>query len=241
MRRNKVRMLPTDAAVPRLAQLSALIVETSPPATRQQPMRFGTAPRAPTGPSEPGVLWTVNSAAGLDKLMLGGDPWDAIGSGAVFSRCGRYRYLLWYRWDTKKPIAGVSGVNPSKADGKKHDTTSRKLVGFGERLGWGGYLLVNPFAFISTDQRGLLSAADPIGCENGRWFDVMLRASALVLCAWGPAKNPRVRRLLNARLQDMRGVLEQQPLFCLGRTLDGSPRHPLMLAYDTPLEPWRLP
>lgn len=32
-----------------------------------------------------------------------------------------------------------------------------------------------------------------------------------------------------------------KPLYCFGVAKDGQPRHTLMLAYDTPLVPWRAP
>lgn len=32
-----------------------------------------------------------------------------------------------------------------------------------------------------------------------------------------------------------------RPLYCFGVAKDGQPRHTLMLAYDTPLVPWRAP
>ena len=37
-------------------------------------------------------------------------------SGAQFSRCRRWRYLLWRRWDESKPVANFLMLNPSTAD-----------------------------------------------------------------------------------------------------------------------------
>jgi hypothetical protein len=181
---------------------------------------------------------SVTTLYGDSMPPLGRWPWTVVGAGDVFSHCGTYRYLLWHRWDAAKPLVGVSGINPSSATGKDHDHTTRKLRGFGDRLGWGGFLLGNPFALVSTDQRGLLAADAPIGPENDKWLRVLFSQTDHVIAAWGSAKTAAVRRLLDKRLTEMGGLLASKPLLCFGRSADGSPRHPLMLAYSTPLESW---
>lgn len=165
---------------------------------------------------------------------------DEPRGGAIVSSCCRYRYQLWRRWGDG-PIATVLGINPSTADAFKEDATTRKLRGFGERLGWDGYMLLNPFALKATDQRGLLDADDPVGPENDVWLARAFEASALILCAWGPAKTTAVRRLLDARLRAMAPLFAGRELWCLGTSQDGSPRHPLMLPYATPVQRWLLP
>lgn len=162
-----------------------------------------------------------------------------IYGGAELSPCGQYRYALARVWRPFTSRGLVLGINPSTADAAKDDATTRKLIGFGRRWGWGGYALVNPFAFRATDQRRLLSVADPVGPENDRHLAELLEGSDQVVCAWGPAKTAAVRRLLDARLAQLAPLLDGRELLCLGTTADGSPRHPLMLAYDTPLVPWR--
>ena len=37
-------------------------------------------------------------------------------TGAVFSKCRRWRYLLWRCWDDAKPVANFLMLNPSTAD-----------------------------------------------------------------------------------------------------------------------------
>lgn len=159
--------------------------------------------------------------------------------GAVFSACRNWRYLLWNVWDPTLPLPGLLGINPSYAGARDDDHTTRKLCGFGERLGWGGYLLGNPFALVSTDQRGLLTAPDPIGPENDYHLGLLLERSAFVVCAWGSGKSAPVRKMLKARLWSMRASLRDRQLMCFGTAADGAPRHPLVLGYDTPLVPWR--
>src|SRR2546427_5690759 len=45
-------------------------------------------------------------------------------SGAVFSKCRRWRYLLWRRWDEKRPSANFLMLNPSTADERSEEHTS---------------------------------------------------------------------------------------------------------------------
>ncbi len=60
-----------------------------------------------------------------------------------------------------------------------------------------------------------------------------------MIAAWGPlAKQPPARR--HRRWKAATAKIGR-PLMCLGTAKDGHPRHPLMLAYDTPLVPWTTP
>lgn len=167
----------------------------------------------------------------------------ALHGAACFSDCGTWRYWLKREWDDAKPYGAIVGINPSKAGADWDDQTIRKGIGFAKRWGWGGFWMVNPFAFVSTDQRGLLTAPDPVGPENDLYLGDVLANADTIVVAWGSAKTTAVRRLLDARLGQMRRMRTLQAAtddksYCLGRTADGSPRHPLMLSYDTPLQPW---
>ena len=156
---------------------------------------------------------------------------------AVLSPCSRYRYLLLREWGGG-PLPLVLGINPSTADADAEDATTRKLIGFGERLGWGGYVLGNPFAWRSTDQRGLLSAPDPVGPDNMAWLQGAAETVPFIVAAWGSAKTAAVQRLLQAQLEAVFPLLAHCDLRCWGLTLGGYPRHPLMLSYTTPLVRW---
>ena len=157
---------------------------------------------------------------------------------ACFSDCGAWRYWLKREWDGAKPCGAIVGINPSTAGADDTDQTITKGIGFARRWGWGGFWMVNPFGLVSTDQRGLLNAADPVGEENDFYLSEIVANAHCIVAAWGSAKTTAVRRLLNARLESLRPVFEGRELLCLGTNADGSPRHPLMLSYDTPLQPW---
>jgi hypothetical protein len=148
---------------------------------------------------------------------------------AVFSPCGQFRYLLKRVWDESKPILPWGLCNPSVAGAEKDDPTARKVVGFSERLGYGGAVIWNPFAFISTDPKGLKAAGWPIGPENDRYIIEACRmGDGKVICGWGANLRglERPRRVLDM-LWDNGFV----PM-ALKVTGDGLPMHPLYLPYE---------
>lgn len=163
--------------------------------------------------------------------------------GAWFSEGGEDKAL--YRWRLDRDVsdtgivAVLCGVNPSTAGVTVNDQTIRKDLGFAERLGWRKIIKVNKCAFRAKDVTDLRRAVDPIGPENDRWLaDAFAEADVIVPC-WGPlAKLPKY---LRRRWSEVARLMERsgKPVMCLGTCGDGQPRHTLMLAYDTPLSPWR--
>lgn len=160
---------------------------------------------------------------------------------AVISPCGLYRLRLDRGIAADGLVALVLGVNPSKADGEVDDPTVVKVWGFGRRLGWRMFMMGNKFAFRATDVGELKTAADPIGPDNDAYIEAAMRQADVVIAAWGPlAKLPRH---LRGRWVEVAAIADRvgKPLKCWGTAQDGQPRHPLMLAYDTPLIDWKRP
>lgn len=161
-------------------------------------------------------------------------------SGAAFSTDRRYRYRLWRVWGDPSRRVVFVGINPSDADEHDNDQTISKGIGFGQRWGFGALDMINPFALVSTDQRGLIDVDDPIGPENDQYVATVLARASRVVWAWGGGKTAAVTRLLQARLASpawaelVRSATCEHG--CLGRTNDGQPRHPLMLPYATAFE-----
>ena len=147
---------------------------------------------------------------------------------ARISPCSMYRYSLSRTWDTSLPRVLFVGLNPSTADDQCDDPTVRRCIGFAQRWGYGGLILVNLFAYRTTDPSGLTEVDDPIGSENDHWIAVEQARVDRVVAAWG---NHGV--LLNRD----EAVLETLTrAYCLGITKAGCPRHPLYLAATTPLQ-----
>lgn len=163
---------------------------------------------------------------------------------AKFSPCGRYRYTLTRSWDAAKPEPlVVVMLNPSTADAANDDPTIKRVRGFAESWGWGGILVVNLFAFRSTNPYALREAAergaDPVGPDNDRHLrEAQILAKCRghgVLAAWGAhgALDGRAFRVLH--------MVDDVPWVCLGLTLGGQPRHPLFVRGDTPLRALAVP
>jgi hypothetical protein len=159
----------------------------------------------------------------------------------IFSECGLFRYLLEHDFGGSGPVVSLGMVNPSKADGQKNDPTMTKVDGFATRMGASKVIVWNPFALISKDVRDLRTASDPIGPENDAYIEQAIRGADIHIVAWGPLT--KLPKPLRGRLRSVVNVLEAagaKPM-CWGTALDGQPRHPLMLAYATPLVPWSAP
>ena len=87
---------------------------------------------------------------------------------AAFSPCRRYRYCLSRVWNPKLPSVMFVGLNPSTADEQEDDPTVRRCIGFARNWNFGGLILVNLFAYRSTDPADLLRVDDPVGPGNDK-------------------------------------------------------------------------
>jgi hypothetical protein len=162
------------------------------------------------------------------------------GSSAVISPCGRYRYRL----EREGPGEGrtvVIMVNPSTADAEQDDATVRKLKGFGARNGWGRIIVGNLFAYRATDVLELAKVDDPIGPDNDAELRRICYGARQTIVAWGPVS--KVPKPIRERWRDVWEIISCYPsVRCIGEPAkDGHPKHPLMLAYDTPIVPWHPP
>jgi hypothetical protein len=152
---------------------------------------------------------------------------------ARFSLCRTYRYSLTRYWRHPGPELVVIGLNPSTADEKQDDPTIRRCIDFAQRWEFSGLIMLNLFAYRSTDPLGLRGVADPVGPDN----DAVLRSitrDRRVLCAWGAAT--KVSKLVHGPNGRARAVLEQlatRDLVCLRRTKAGHPEHPLYVPGNT--------
>jgi len=150
-------------------------------------------------------------------------------SGATFSDCREYRYVLWRIWDDDKPKVMFIGLNPSTADEKTDDATIRRCIGFAESWDFGGIYMLNLFAFKATLPKDLKLAAQPIGEENDMYLTRYAEKSSLIIGAWG---NHGV--FLNRGSE----VIEMFPaMHCLKMTKMNQPAHPLYLRADTGHKP----
>jgi hypothetical protein len=144
-------------------------------------------------------------------------------SGAIFSKCNKYRYALWRIWDESLPKAMCIGLNPSKANATKNDNTISLLIAMLKQLGYGGFYMTNLFAWISSKPDDLLSCVDPIG-ENDYYLEQIKGKCEVVIACWGAFKQ------IGARAETVLGKLTE--VKCFGTNENGSPWHPRALLYN---------
>lgn len=155
-------------------------------------------------------------------------------STAVYSDCERYRYSLTRVWEPAGRRALFVMLNPSTATEVQNDPTVERCERRARALGFGGFRVTNIFAWRDTDPRRMRAAPEPVGPGN----DAAIRDGAnwadQVIAAWGAHgahlnRGAKVETLLRAT-----GL----PLFHLGLTKAGHPRHPLYIGYARQPEIW---
>jgi hypothetical protein len=128
-------------------------------------------------------------------------------------------------------------LNPSKADEVRNDPTVERCErrARNSKVGFGGLLVLNIFAFVATLPDDMLAAQDPVGPGNDDALRAAFSLGAPVYCAaWGADGNHRGRDLEVAALARAAGV----QLSCLSVTKAGQPRHPLYMRNDAQFQPW---
>lgn len=104
-------------------------------------------------------------------------------------------------------------------------------------MDFGSFRVVNLFAFRATNPRALRAAADPVGPGNdAALMDSMVWADK-ILCGWGGHGG------LGARDRVVTALLRQagKPLWHLGLTQAGQPKHPLYIGYAVQPLVWENP
>jgi hypothetical protein len=153
---------------------------------------------------------------------------------AVYSDCERYRYQLTRIWAPERRKILFVMLNPSTATEVQNDPTVERCERRARTLGFGAFRVCNIFAWRETDPHVMRKAIDPVGPGN----DAAIRDSCSwadrIVCAWGTHGAHLDRGAAVERLMRATG----RPLFHLGLSKDGHPKHPLYIAYATQPEPW---
>jgi len=153
---------------------------------------------------------------------------------ARYSDCERYRYDLTRTWEPAGPKALFVMLNPSTATELANDPTIERVERRARRMGFGAYRVCNLFAWRATRPEQLLGAAAPVGPDND---DALVEACCWadqVICAWGNHGE------FGSRGAEVESLLRRttSPLFHLGLTLKGHPKHPLYLPYSAQPVEW---
>jgi hypothetical protein len=146
--------------------------------------------------------------------------------GAIYSDCKKYRYLLWRRWSNVRPLVCCM-LNPSTATAEKNDNTVAQMENRAKQAGHGGIIVTNLFAYRSTYPAVLWKQDDPVGEDNDDAIKLAASLGGWVMCAWGNDGKKFMRSEI------VRHMLSDIPLFALGLTDSGEPRHPRGCEYNS--------
>ena len=125
-------------------------------------------------------------------------------------------------------------LNPSTATEVQNDPTVERCERRARALGFGAFRVTNIFAWRDTDPKNMRAAAEPIGPANDAAISTAAAWADMVLCAWGTHgayldRGAQVETLLRATAK---------PLFHLGLSKAGHPKHPLYIGYAEQPRPW---
>ncbi|MDA5092732.1 DUF1643 domain-containing protein [Aliiroseovarius sp. KMU-50] len=159
---------------------------------------------------------------------------DDAASSAVYSDCELYRYALTRTWDDGKDKVLFVMLNPSKATEMQNDPTVERCERRARTLGFGGFRVVNIFAWRETHPKLMRQAKDPIGPENDLQLLEGCRWADQIICGWGTHAEHQNRGPVVSDMLRQNG----HTLHHLGLTKDGHPKHPLYIAYATQPMRW---
>lgn len=153
---------------------------------------------------------------------------------AVYSPCEAYRYTLTREWQAGGRKALFVMLNPSTATEVQNDPTVERCERRARTLGFGAFRVTNIFAYRATDPKVMRAQADPVGPGNDQAIADGAAWADQIICGWGShgahlARGAAVADLLRAT---------RLPLYHLGLTLAGAPKHPLYIGYATQPELW---
>lgn len=147
-----------------------------------------------------------------------------------------YRLTLWREWGPEDaPFPLWIGMNPSTADATVDDPTVRREIRFTQSWGFKSYCKTNVSAYRATDPVLLRGVVVRHPCNHPTILALAGRAARVVL-AFGTLKG----EMRAAAAELVAGLFAAGiQTWCLGRTGDGSPRHPLYLPKTATLEEWK--
>jgi hypothetical protein len=148
--------------------------------------------------------------------------------GAILSKDGIYRYLLWRHWGPATLRCLFVMLNPSTADANVDDPTINRVVGFASDWGFDGVEIVNAYAYRATQPKALYSIADPIGPDNEIHVRIAAAKAPLIVAGWGTHGATAQDRIVE--------WVGGKPIFALRINADNSPGHPLYVPASEPLK-----
>lgn len=156
---------------------------------------------------------------------------------------GEYRWTLRRSWGAGPPVGWIC-LNPSVASADRDDPTCWEMMCHSLRLGFGSMVVTNIYAYRATSpldlKRWIGGAREcpPMTYENHQAAARALKGIETIICGWGAhARQLDVECFLEGIAWELVPGLDMMfitgegpypiPLWCLGRTGSGAPKHPL--------------
>jgi len=158
---------------------------------------------------------------------------------AIISNCNKYRYKLTRTWNEDKGKALFIMLNPSTADEKTDDLTTRRCINFAKKWGYGGIMIGNIYPFRAKRPKDLRKWLKEYkyNSKYHKFYNQdrvleMAEKADIVVCAWGCNYKEGIPEWIEEL---------DTPLYYLELCKDGkTPKHPLgNLSKD--LEPKEIP
>ncbi len=140
-------------------------------------------------------------------------------SGATLSKCRKYRYVLWRKWNKSLPTIMFIGLNPSTANEHENDPTILKCINYSKNWGFGGFYITNLFAYRTFSPAILKKNNSPVGQKNNYWILKTSKLTKKTIACWGDHgtfqdRDVQVKKLISQ-------------LYCININKTGQPSHPL--------------
>jgi hypothetical protein len=153
--------------------------------------------------------------------------------GADFSNDRKYRYSLWRIWDRKLSLVMFIGLNPSTANETESDPTIRSCGRIAKANGYGGFYMMNCWAYIATDPK--LLKHNPMSDEwNNNMLTVIASKCKTVVFAWGNFKVVSE----TGRDKELTEMFPNAKALSINK--NGSPKHPLYCKSETEFVEWKV-
>lgn len=153
--------------------------------------------------------------------------------GAEFSNDRNYRYALWRIWDRIKPFAMFIGLNPSTANETDSDPTIRSVGRICKNNGYGGFYMMNCFAYVTSDPKPLKH--NPMSDErNNNMLTVIAGKCNTVVFAWGNFSVVKE----TGRDKELAEMFPNAKALFINK--NGSPKHPLYCKSDIKFVEWKM-
>ena len=151
-------------------------------------------------------------------------------SSAEFSEDEKYRYWIKRVWDKEKEIGVFIALNPSKATELKSDQTMCNINNLALQWGWGGFYILNLFAFMSTDKQLMYKECNKIDNRNDSTIQKICSEANTIVLAWGEEK-PRLVKLQANKIKTILTSLNKEA-YCLSKNRRSGYKHPCIIKVE---------